>query len=117
MTESLGVLFPGKRLVFLPDILADKDAGEMLDLLAPLGKQVLVLRADSPGPCGAVREAGAAGRFVPWAAVPLRCNPDGLPANRSEVNFLILEVQKRRPRSLGNLVFRVGGRGFVRKPP
>lgn len=48
VTESLGALFPGRRLVFLLGILADKDAGEMLDLLAPLAEQVLVLRPDSP---------------------------------------------------------------------
>lgn len=46
--ESLRALFPGKRLTFLLGILADKDAGEMLDLLAPLAKRVLVLRPDSP---------------------------------------------------------------------
>lgn len=46
--ESLGAFFPGKRLVFLLGILADKDAGEMLDLLAPLAERVFVLRPDSP---------------------------------------------------------------------
>lgn len=46
--ESLRTLFPGKKLTFLLGILADKDAGEMLDLLAPLAERVLVLRPDSP---------------------------------------------------------------------
>lgn len=46
--ESLRVLFPGKRLVFLLGVLADKDAGEMLDLLAPLAERVFALRPDSP---------------------------------------------------------------------
>ncbi len=46
--ESLRTLFPGKRLTFLLGILADKDAGEMLDLLAPLAERAFVLRPDSP---------------------------------------------------------------------
>lgn len=46
--QSLRALFPERRLTFLLGILADKDAGEMLDLLAPLAKRVLVLRPDSP---------------------------------------------------------------------
>lgn len=46
--ESLRILFPGRRLTFLLGVLADKDAGEMLDLLAPLAERVFVLRPDSP---------------------------------------------------------------------
>ena len=46
--ESLRALFPGKRLTFLLGILADKDAGEMLDLLAPLAERAFALRPDSP---------------------------------------------------------------------
>lgn len=46
--ESLRTVFPGKKPTFLLGILADKDAGEMLDLLAPLAERVLVLRPDSP---------------------------------------------------------------------
>lgn len=46
--ESLETLFPGKRLTFLLGVLADKDAGEMLDRLAPLAERVFVLRPDSP---------------------------------------------------------------------
>lgn len=46
--KSLRALFPGKCLTFLLGVLADKDAGEMLDLLAPLAEHVLVLRPDSP---------------------------------------------------------------------
>ena len=46
--ESLRTLFPGRPVTFLLGILADKDAGEMLDLLAPLAERVLVLRPDSP---------------------------------------------------------------------
>lgn len=46
--ESLKALLPGRRLVFLLGVLSDKNAGEMLDLLAPLAEQAFVLRPDSP---------------------------------------------------------------------
>ncbi len=46
--ESLRILFPEERLNFLLGILADKDTGEMLDLLAPLAERVFVLRPNSP---------------------------------------------------------------------
>lgn len=46
--ESLRVLFPGQKLVFLLGILADKDVDRMLDLLAPLARQVFTVRPDSP---------------------------------------------------------------------
>lgn len=46
--ESLKTLLPGRRLVFLLGVLADKDAGAMLDLLAPLAERVFALRPDSP---------------------------------------------------------------------
>lgn len=46
--ESLQTLFPRKSMVFLLGILADKNTGEMLDLLAPLIGKAFVLRPDSP---------------------------------------------------------------------
>ncbi len=46
--ESLRTLFPGRKTTFLLGVLADKDTGEMLDLLAPLAERVFVLRPDSP---------------------------------------------------------------------
>ena len=46
--KSLEALFPGRRWTFLLGILSDKDAGEMLDLLAPLAERAFVLRPDSP---------------------------------------------------------------------
>ena len=46
--ESLRFFFPENKLVFLLGILADKDAAEMLDLLAPLAEKVFVLRPESP---------------------------------------------------------------------
>ena len=71
--ESLKALFPGKRWTFLLGIMADKDAGEMLDLLAPLAGQVFVLRPDSPRAmdpaelCGALAKRGVPAR--PCASV------------------------------------------------
>lgn len=46
--ESLRALFPGRRWTVLLGILADKDAGDMLDLLSPLAERAFVLRPDSP---------------------------------------------------------------------
>ncbi|MCI8330134.1 MAG: bifunctional folylpolyglutamate synthase/dihydrofolate synthase [Oscillibacter sp.] len=72
--ESLKTLAPGRRLVFLMGILADKDVGEMLDLLAPLAKQVLTLRPDSPRAmdpaalCAALAERGVEARVCGSAA-------------------------------------------------
>jgi len=46
--ESLELLLPGQKLILVLGILADKDADEMLDLLAPLAGQVFAVRPDSP---------------------------------------------------------------------
>ena len=46
--ESLGALFPRRKIVFVLGLLADKDVSAMLDALAPLAKQVFILRPDSP---------------------------------------------------------------------
>ena len=46
--SSLRRLLPGKKITLLLGILADKDAGDMLDLLVPLAERVFVLRPDSP---------------------------------------------------------------------
>lgn len=58
--ESLRILFPGRKLTFLLGILADKDAGEMLDLLAPLaetGRDGVICALGSLYLCGEVRSA------------------------------------------------------------
>lgn len=66
--ESLRTLFPGKKWVFLLGILADKDVGEMLDLLAPLAASAVVLEPDSPRAlpperlCEALEERGVPAR-------------------------------------------------------
>lgn len=46
--ESLGALFPRRKIVFVLGLLADKDVSAMLDALAPLAKQVFTLQPDSP---------------------------------------------------------------------
>ena len=66
--ESLRRLLPGKKITLLLGILADKDAGEMLDLLVPLAERVFVLRPDSPRAmapetlCALLAERGAEAR-------------------------------------------------------
>lgn len=66
--ESLRTLFPGKKALFLLGILEDKDAAEMLDLLAPLAVSAVVLRPDSPRAlppewlCGLLEERGIPAR-------------------------------------------------------
>lgn len=69
--ESLRTLFPERRLTFLLGILADKDAGEMVDLLSPLAERVFALRPDSPRAmdpaalCALLAERGVEARPCP----------------------------------------------------
>lgn len=51
--ESLRMLLPGQKVVVVLGILADKDVGEMLDLLVPLTEKAFVIRPDSPRALGA----------------------------------------------------------------
>ncbi|WP_295581375.1 folylpolyglutamate synthase/dihydrofolate synthase family protein [uncultured Oscillibacter sp.] len=66
--ESLGMLFPGRRVTVVLGVLADKDVGEMLDCLAPLAEQVFAVRPDSPRAleaealCRLLAERGVAAR-------------------------------------------------------
>lgn len=66
--ESLKALFPGQKLTFLLGVLADKDVGKMLDLLAPLAERVFTVRPDSPRAmeaeelCGLLAERGLEAR-------------------------------------------------------
>lgn len=46
--ESLRALFPGRKIVFLVGLLADKDVSAMLDVLVPLAEWVFTLRPESP---------------------------------------------------------------------
>lgn len=46
--ESLRMLFPGRRIVFLLGLLADKDVSDILELLAPAAERIFTLRPDSP---------------------------------------------------------------------
>ena len=46
--ESLRAFFPGRKLAFLLGVMADKDAGEMVELLAPLAERAFVVRPGSP---------------------------------------------------------------------
>jgi len=46
--ESLRALLPGQKLMFVLGMLADKDTGDMLDLLAPLAQQAFAVQPESP---------------------------------------------------------------------
>lgn len=43
VTQSLRELFPGRKMVFLLGILADKEVGAMLDLVVPLAERVVTV--------------------------------------------------------------------------
>lgn len=55
--ESLKALFPGKKLVILMGVMADKDVEDMLKLLAPIAEAVVAVRPDSPRAMGAAELA------------------------------------------------------------
>ncbi|MCD7857591.1 MAG: bifunctional folylpolyglutamate synthase/dihydrofolate synthase [Clostridiales bacterium] len=46
--DSLRVVFPGEKFVFLLSVMADKDYPAMLDLLAPLAKEFFTVTANTP---------------------------------------------------------------------
>ena len=75
LAQSLGGMFPGKRLIFLTGVLADKDYPAMMGELLPLAREFFTLTPDSPralparelaayletrgakaSPCGSVQE-------------------------------------------------------------
>lgn len=47
-TESLCQLLPGKRVVFLTGVLADKDVKQMTELLSSVGSEYVTVTPDSP---------------------------------------------------------------------
>ena len=67
-TESLKALFPGKKLVILMGVMADKDVEDMLELLSPIAEAVVTVRPGSPRAMDAeeladrVRRRGIPGR-------------------------------------------------------
>lgn len=46
--ESLKAVFPGRRFTFLLSVMADKDYGEMVELLAPLAERFFTVTAHTP---------------------------------------------------------------------
>ena len=48
VTEGLRTLLPGRRVVFLAGVLADKDVGEMAALLGEAGSEYITVTPDSP---------------------------------------------------------------------
>lgn len=77
--ESLRAVFPGKKLVFLLSVMADKDYDGMLALLAPLAERFFTVRANTPRALDAQALAKACIRHgVP--ATPCADIPSGLAA-------------------------------------
>ena len=72
--DSLRVLFPGEKFVFLVSIMADKDADEMLRLLLPLAKGFVTVTAPSPRAIPAselaARIEALGGRAEPAGGIP-----------------------------------------------
>ena len=72
--DSLRVLFPGEKFVFLVSIMADKDADEMLRLLLPLAKGFVTVTAPSPRAIPAAELAARiealGGRAEPAGGIP-----------------------------------------------
>lgn len=72
--ESLRRSFPGKRFTFLFSVMADKDVGKMIALLAPLAERFITVAANTPRAMDAkelaqkLTEAGA--EAVPAANIP-----------------------------------------------
>jgi dihydrofolate synthase/folylpolyglutamate synthase len=65
--ESLRAVFPGKKFTFLLSVMADKDYGEMLALLAPLAERFYTVTANTP-------------RALPAPALAEVCRTYGVPA-------------------------------------
>lgn len=66
--ESLRVLFPSRKFVFLLGLLADKDVSAMLDAVTPLAERVFTLRPDS----SRAMEAEALASLLAERGVPAR---------------------------------------------
>ena len=77
LARSLGALYPGKKLIFLTGVLADKNWTAMMEQLLPLAKEFYTITPDSP------RAMSAAG-LADWlesrgaGAVPCETVRDGL---------------------------------------
>ena len=77
LTRALGELYPGKKLIFLIGVLADKDWSTMLGELLPLAKEFYTITPDSP-------RAMSAGELADYLekqgarAVPCETVRDGL---------------------------------------
>lgn len=67
--ESLRALFPGKKLIILMGVMADKDVEEMLTLLTPIAEAVVTVRPESPRACRG--GTGGSGAPVPHSRLCL----------------------------------------------
>lgn len=48
LADSLAAVFPGRRVVFVMGVLADKDSDAMLEALLPMAKAVVCVQPDNP---------------------------------------------------------------------
>ena len=77
LARALGELYPGKKLIFLTGVLADKDWSTMMGELLPLAKEFYTITPDSP-------RAMSAGELADYLekqgarAVPCETVRDGL---------------------------------------
>ena len=58
LTESIRQYLPGRRVVFLMGMLADKDYGRVIDIVAPFAEKFVCLTPDSPRALSARQLAG-----------------------------------------------------------
>lgn len=66
LKESLGMYFPGKRLIFLMGVLKDKQYDKISAILAPLAEQVVTLETpDNPRALSAVELAETVRKYNP----------------------------------------------------
>lgn len=90
LAQALGDYLPGEKVTLLAGVLADKDAGAMLDALAPCAARLLCLTPNSPRALpGEKLAALAADRGIPTAAFSngIDALREGLDPNRPLVAF------------------------------
>lgn len=108
LVSALGEYLPGEKCIFLMGVLADKDYGTMLDILAPCAGQLLCLTPDSPRALpGAELAALAREKGIPAAAfasetdalLALLARDEGIPAESfsSEAGALLAGMEQGRP--------------------
>jgi len=108
LASALEEYLPGEKCIFLMGVLADKDYGAMLDILAPWAGQLLCLTPNSPRALpGSELAALAREKGIPAAAfaretdalLALLVRDEGIPAETfsSEAGALLAGMEQGRP--------------------